>query len=252
MDDIIEAIEEIYDAVGDVERWRRVTIRLAAGVLSAETAQHLEIARCAHEQQMRLMRDVATLAHVHNELAIGALVVDCDGLVLRANDVATRLLAEDNVRLVNGRIEAAYCDENALLHDAIGRASAGRTTHALHGPFVLVTRPGKRPLPIVVVRTHQPRPTFFENQLQVLLLLIDPDLSTTPGSSVLRELFGFTAREAEFSALLMEGRSVQEAAGALGVTVSTARTFLAHVTAKTDSHSQGELVGRLLAIPPVA
>ena len=58
-------------------------------------------------------------------------------------------------------------------------------------------------------------------------------------------------REAELAALLMKGMRLEEAAHALGVAISTARTFLAHITAKTDSHSQSELMKGLLAIPHV-
>jgi DNA-binding CsgD family transcriptional regulator len=37
----------------------------------------------------------------------------------------------------------------------------------------------------------------------------------------------------------------------MGVGHNTARTFLARMTAKTDSHTQTEFVARLLAIPVI-
>ena len=82
-----------------------------------------------------------------------------------------------------------------------------------------------------------------------MLLLFDPALVPPPGTSVLRALFGFTPREAELAALLMQGVGVEEAARMIGVTVSTARTFLASLAAKTDTHTQAALVRQLLAIP---
>jgi DNA-binding CsgD family transcriptional regulator len=82
--------------------------------------------------------------------------------------------------------------------------------------------------------------------------MIDSEGSGVPAINVLRGLYGFTQREAEFAALLMRGLSIKESAGALGVTVATARTFLARVTAKTDSHSQAELMARLLAVPQIS
>ena len=70
-----------------------------------------------------------------------------------------------------------------------------------------------------------------------------------PTGGTLRALYGFTAREAEFALQLMRGSSVKDASATLGVSMTTARTFLAQITAKTDCHSQGQLMVRLLATP---
>jgi DNA-binding CsgD family transcriptional regulator len=45
--------------------------------------------------------------------------------------------------------------------------------------------------------------------------------------------------------------SVEEAAQALNVGITTARSFLSQVTAKTGSHGQFELLQRLLSIPGI-
>ena len=54
---------------------------------------------------------------------------------------------------------------------------------------------------------------------------------------------------AEIAALLIQGLSIKDAAASLGVSMTTARTFVSQIIAKTDSHSQAELMLRLLAIP---
>ena len=58
-----------------------------------------------------------------------------------------------------------------------------------------------------------------------MLLVVDPGAVKTPSTRTVRELFGFTAREAECAALLMEGRTLAEAAQIMGIQRSTARTF---------------------------
>ena len=90
---------------------------------------------------------------------------------------------------------------------------------------------------------------FLRDRLTVTLLLIDPDGSAVPEPETLRALYGFTAREAEFAAMVMRGLSLKDASVAMGVSITTARTFLARTTCKTDSHSQAELVLRLFAVP---
>jgi DNA-binding CsgD family transcriptional regulator len=248
----IETIEEIYDAVGDVERWRHLNERLAsARGLSPEIEWHLAVGREAHEQQVRLHGEIETLITVHDQLTIGAIVVDSDGRVLRSNAAASRHLANRaGLRLVDGHLEAIQTNEKAALHEAIECASSA-SRDAAQNPFVTITREDGPPVSLVVIRAHREPLHVFEDSRPVAILLIDPELTTPPGEDVLRRLFGFTAREAELAAILLKGGSLDDAARALGVARSTARTFLAHVTAKTESHSQSELMRRLLVIPHV-
>jgi DNA-binding CsgD family transcriptional regulator len=221
---------------------------------SPEIERHLEIGQQAHEHHLSLGRSVEVLASVHDQIALGALVVNRDGILLRANAVARRWLSgDDGLVLVNEHVQAADGADNALLLKAIASASAeDGEKRSLRESFVLVTRKRGRPLCVVALQADGATLSFFENRNIVVLLLFDLDLGVGARIDVLRELFGFTAREAEFAARMMEGHSVYEVARALNVSMSTARTFLAHVAAKTDSHTQAELVGRLLAIPPVA
>src|SRR5574338_89390 len=66
----------------------------------------------------------------------------------------------------------------------------------------------------------------------------------------LQRLFGLTPAEAEMTALLAQGRSLEAIAAARGVRVDTVRAQLRTVFRKTGMHRQGELasaVGRLAA-----
>jgi DNA-binding CsgD family transcriptional regulator len=253
MDDDVDAIAELYEAVGDAERWRRVTERLAlTRGHSADIEQHVETARRLHEQHAALSREIEALWAVHDQLPLGALVVDRESRVLRANATATRLLTGGHgLHLVADRLHSADADADARLHGAIARVAVGQVDRGdPDGPFLVVRRPGRQPLAVLVLAARASILHVFEGHLPVVLLVLDPDVIGAPGTEVLCGIFGFTPREAEFAGLMLQGLNVTEAAQALGVTVATARTFLAHVTAKTDSHSQAELVRRLLAIPP--
>jgi hypothetical protein len=255
MDEDGDAISQIYEAVGDAECWRRVTERLAlAPPGSANVEKHLEIAQRAHDRCLALAGEIETLAAVYNQLALAALVVDNQARLLRANTNAAILLADgDSLSLSADLVRTADADANIRLCDAIARAASGRSERRpLEEPFILVRRPRRQPMAVLVLAATDSVLHVFEGHLPVILLVIDPERIAAPATTVLSELFGFTDCEAGFAVTLLQGLSVKEAAHALGVTLATARTFLAHIAEKTDSHSQAELVRQLLAIPGVS
>jgi DNA-binding CsgD family transcriptional regulator len=245
----LATIEEIYASVGDVERWNEMLVRLSSR-LTPELKHHLEIAGQVHERERALADEIQALSTVHAQLAIGAFVVDECATVFFANVLATRLLADGTgLCLVDHRVQATDPRENEALVAAIGAPSAGGKRTA---PFVLIARPCRAPLTVFVLRTSPVPREFLEEERRVLLLAFDPEAVQLPSVEVLRALFGFTAREAECAAHLMRGRTIAEAARLMGIGRNTARTFVARMTAKTDSHGQAEFVARLLAIPTVS
>lgn len=247
-----ELIGEIYDAVGDAERWRHLNDRLAVEAsLSPEIESHLATARRAHEKHVRLTGDIETFERVYDQLALGVLVVDRAGSLVRANRTAMRLLDHrDGLELTDDRVRARDAQDDSRLQEAIVRAATRADEHTdLDMAIVSVGRRDKPSLSVLAVSSTSPIFRFLENGLVTTLVVIDPDLAVVPSGDTLRALCGFTPREAELAALLMQGLSVTDSAAAMGVSTTTARTFLARITAKTDSHSQAELMVRLLAIP---
>lgn len=249
----IDTIEDIYESVGDVVRWQRLDDHLASSAaLSPEVAWHLSIGRKAHERQLRVNEEISTFMAVHDQLTLGAIVVDEQARILGVNAVASRHLAEQTtLKQVGERLEAVAVADDLALSEAIGQASCVTNTPASRSPFIVLIREGRPPLCVVVVPGSHQSNGVSQKIRTVALLLVDPELTTPPGTDVLRALFGLTAREAELTSILMTGSSIEEAARALGIAITTARTFLAHITAKTESHSQPELMQRLLAIPNV-
>jgi DNA-binding CsgD family transcriptional regulator len=78
----------------------------------------------------------------------------------------------------------------------------------------------------------------------------DPDLQPNSDEYHLRELYALTAVEARLAVCLSQGKSVDEAASAMGVTVNTARTYLKRIYSKTGVRRQTELVRLLLLALP--
>jgi DNA-binding CsgD family transcriptional regulator len=78
------------------------------------------------------------------------------------------------------------------------------------------------------------------------ILLIDPDASPGIDEAGLRSLYGLTRAEANLVSILARGRTLEEAADELCVSLSTVRTHLQRVFLKTDTARQAQLLRRLL------
>jgi DNA-binding CsgD family transcriptional regulator len=65
-------------------------------------------------------------------------------------------------------------------------------------------------------------------------------------SEWLRQDFRLTPAEVGFTREILKGDGLQGAADRLGISVTTARTHLAHVFGKTGTHRQAELVRLIL------
>jgi DNA-binding CsgD family transcriptional regulator len=65
----------------------------------------------------------------------------------------------------------------------------------------------------------------------------------------LSDLYGLTRAESRLAAKLAQGRSLEEAASMLNITIETARSYSKRVLSKTGAKRQSELV-RLLLLGP--
>ena len=80
----------------------------------------------------------------------------------------------------------------------------------------------------------------------VMVLVVDPELTPAPPVEALRALYGLTQAEARLTCGLLKGERLEDYAERSGISMNTARTHLKSVFAKTDTNRQAELV-RLLS-----
>jgi DNA-binding CsgD family transcriptional regulator len=86
----------------------------------------------------------------------------------------------------------------------------------------------------------------------VAAVFVAPALTPPPApGEAMATLFDLTVAEARVFAQIAAGRTIVEAAEALGVQVTTVKTHLAHIFAKTDTRRQADLVklSAALALP---
>ena len=85
-----------------------------------------------------------------------------------------------------------------------------------------------------------------------LILVTDPVSGARPPLEALAAIYGFTPSETALASLLVEGHTLKETAGRLGVTMNTVKTHLKQLFAKTNTGRQADLIRLVLQFPPLA
>jgi DNA-binding NarL/FixJ family response regulator len=185
---------------------------------------------------------VATL----NRLPMGVVAVDRSARVLFMNSSGAQCLDEEDGLTVGptGICRASRPAATAELHKLIEGAVDGGESCPPRA--VSLNRSGSdRPLSVVVA----PLVSWPGAEAVAVLLVSDPERQPLPSVETVGRLFELTDAEARLALALTEGRRIEEAAEALGLTISSARTYLKRIFGKTGVTRQAELVRLVLAAP---
>lgn len=191
----------------------------------------------AHDRQDDREGDRRRAAPVAIERrAHGIVVLDPEGRVRAANPRGEALLARRDGLVVDpaGACRAVRAADTEVLHRAIRAAREAGTAEALtvqtdrHGPLRIVARPADG--------------AADGDGPGVALHLFAADDEPTVDPHLLRGLFGLTDSESRLAAALASGRSLEDAAGAEGWTLNSAKTYLKAVFQKVGVSRQAELV----------
>jgi len=181
-----------------------------------------------------------------DKLDRGVVLLDARGRVLDANSLAVRVLeAGDGMALRSGRLVFADAALDLRLSRMIaqyGGGAAGATAVIA----ARVCRSGGASYRVVV--TPVPRDAD-ERDVAFVALIYAPDELREISTDVLRELYGLTPAQAQVARSLFSGRSVEESAAALNLSLNTVRTHLKHIFTRCEVQSQAELL-HLLAQGP--
>jgi DNA-binding CsgD family transcriptional regulator len=183
----------------------------------------------------------------------GVLLLDSTGRVLAANRVAEEILAAgDGLRAGSDGLRAGLPAESAALRRLIAEAGGVQVALDPSGGVLNLTRASRdRPLNLLVAPLRGRLLTREAPRASVVVFVTDPDrVPSTPVDHVQRWL-GVTRAEAALVMQLLRGRSVEDAADALGISAHTARTQLKRALTKTSTGRQAELVRLALGTPAV-
>ena len=170
------------------------------------------------------------------QMGVAAIILDRGGRVVRANAVADRLLGEgDGIAVADGRLR---------LKDAAGRKAMDellKTLDADPAPlrFRIARASGHD---LAAIARPVAAPAFMRGGAALALFVSDPRQEARLDPEAVRDLFQLTRMEANLAVALASGRSLVNAADALGIAHNTARSHLRSIFAKTGARRQSQLV----------
>ena len=208
----------------------------------------------------RLMREAEPLAQLGlaslDSLHQAAFVLDSQGFPLRYNSRAKALLAvADGLILDANGLRAGnvplWDQLRGLLAHVPGPAAthagaAGKRATAGAGRLRVARPSGLAPLVLTAVPISSENDWSALSSPAILVLVEEPGISNLPTAADFARRFGLTAAEAELATHLASGQSLAEIAAQSGRSVTTLRTHLARLMAKTGVGRQAALVHLLL------
>lgn len=212
---------------------------------------HVDIAMRTHAALDATKLERAIYADAMDHLTLATVILDASGHVIHTNALARDILQrQDGISLANDTLVLTHPADAQRLRDAISRAIAvGRAA-----------KPGI----VEVLRARRPsgaghygmmiRPTagsleadeFNVSPAVAVFISVEENSQSPPPVETIRKLFELTHKEAQLALCLANGRSLQEAAGDLGITLNTARAHLRSTFSKTGIDRQARLVRAIL------
>lgn len=211
---------------------------------------HLRTAIRTHAVLDLTRTERSIYADAMTDLMLATIILDEDARVVHTNELARKILGERRgIALENA---ALVFDDRRLaqrFRAAFARAlEAGRTGSSGIVEAIRVQRVPAESQLGMIIRPGWPRLRESDSPMTgsiAVFLSTDTGTRDAPTASV-RELFGFTEKEAQLALSLANGRTIQEAAVDLGMSLHTARTHLRAIYAKTGIDRQAKLVRAIL------
>jgi DNA-binding CsgD family transcriptional regulator len=190
---------------------------------------------------------------VLHHLPTGVVLCEEDGSPVIVNELGKQLLSTGGALTVRGgRLSANSQADTEQLQRLISAAASGTGDYASDSGGTLSVprcRSGLRPISVVVLPVRVPPEIPRHSRIVAAVFISDPDSVVEGNEARLSHLYGLTRAESRLAAKLAQGRSLEEAAGMLNITIETARSYSKRVLSKTGAKRQSELV-RLLLLGP--
>ncbi|MBF0358484.1 MAG: hypothetical protein HQL70_07730 [Magnetococcales bacterium] len=191
-----------------------------------------------------------------DHIPMGLFIVDGQNQIRFANAMAKSFLKQNDgfldnqkhLTLINSRenTELRELIEQAVIRDGDLKSPADSRTLAVsrescESSFSLLVSP--------LSKSYLPQGMDHLDIPLAVVFATDPTLPQETPPELVQRLFGLTSREAELTAQLVMGRTLQEAATALEISDHTARSHLKAVFGKTNTARQHDLVRLVMSSP---
>jgi DNA-binding CsgD family transcriptional regulator len=213
--------------------------------------QHV-VRSCQLAERIGTLQQTAALSlEMLAGLEAGVVILDGGCQPVNVNAVAERLLRSSRwltysagtVRPVHPHSRHAFEARVAMVAKASGNISKAP------GGVLLLLDPIDPPLAVSVLPFQSQLMGLGAERKLVALVFADPDTKTSASIESLIAAFGLTSAEARLAAALIAGRSLVDAATALGISINTAKTQLKSVFVKTGCKRQADLAALALRNP---
>ncbi|MCQ4158736.1 hypothetical protein NON00_02185 [Roseomonas sp. GC11] len=208
------------------------------------------------EEQLLSSRTLGQIGYAAlDELAGGVAILRADRRCIFMNRAARRMLLRRGGPMVQssgGRLRLLQPSADALFATLLAQATTPGQTHRA-GSMRCATADGGLALAMMMVPFQLPMPDLPPVPGPLAMLLVS-DPNAAPAISLVDQvmaMFGFTRAEAEVAANLATGLSVEDVAMTRGVRLTTIRSQVQSLLAKTGTNRQGELLRLLLALPRI-
>ncbi|HVZ06560.1 MAG TPA: LuxR C-terminal-related transcriptional regulator [Rhodopila sp.] len=218
----------------------------AAVTLLRQVSPHVRRALQLQRQIARANAVAGGLSVALDHFRMAVILLDRQGIVIEFNAAAKALLDTPGcpLRLVAGRLTAVTSTNAADL----SRAIAGVRTRSAEvaPPAVLrLPKPSGGVIGILVTPARGAIGVAYSSDGMVLLFISDPGQAQPSAPDWLMGQFGLSRTEADVAVRLFDGGRIEDIADARRVSQETVRVQVKHVLAKTDTRSQGQLIGLL-------
>ncbi len=208
-------------------------------------------------QQLDLQLNLATektYLGLLDDTDLGIFLLDTLGRTIWMNKAANRLIGPGAelelkpggiLKLVDGYQDRSFQKQiGAILYKK-------KAAIFSEGASMSITRAnGHRPLQMSITSVDPDRFGALRNlgptMPSIVIYVRDPEREPVTGQQSLRRLYGLTATEAAFAAAVVEETTLKGTAERLSLTMSSARTYLKRVFAKTEVNSQAALMKLVL------
>jgi DNA-binding CsgD family transcriptional regulator len=202
------------------------------------------------DERRAMPRDVLLALTYGLELVrCGAMLVKGEGYPRFANRSALEILKKrDGLFLARTGLVAERASDTRLLRQLLREAIISPQSGEPAGSPLSLPRKNARTSLVVRVLPGPELDCWTDPEDRAALVTVyDEENSVQVDEGVLIKLYGLTRGEAQLAAILLQGKSIEQAADELFISPHTARTHLKRIFMKTDTHRQTELVVRIFS-----
>ncbi len=180
---------------------------------------------------------------------IGVIHLDRGGRIMEANDRARHILRQgDGVSDRDSVLSARVPADQARLEQLVSKALPTSSTPAVSGSMILHRVSALPPFVVHVKPVSVWHLDYGARRVAALVLITEPGQVARIDPAMVAASLGLTPIESQIAALLAEGRTVREIAGALEYTERSVRWYLHQIYHKQGLAGQVDLVRLVLSV----